>query len=87
VIITGHPAFFTHPAMQAIAEETLANITAFEQREEPPGLITAEMVRGWRERRDPRSRLYGKRSFSTQASQSFWKRSMSRRPSTSRSVL
>jgi len=46
VIITGHQAFFTRRAMQAIAEQTLANITAFEQGEEPPGLITAEMVRG-----------------------------------------
>lgn len=46
VIITGHQAFFTHKAMQAIAEETLENITAFEQRRPPPGLITAAMVRG-----------------------------------------
>jgi D-lactate dehydrogenase len=46
VIITGHQAFFTHNAMQAIAEETLANIGAFEQGQSPPGLITAEIVRG-----------------------------------------
>ena len=46
VIITGHQAFFTQRAMEAIAEETLANITAFEQGQPPPGLITAEMVRG-----------------------------------------
>ena len=45
VIITGHQAFFTRQAMTAIAEETLANITAFEQGQPPPGLITAEMVR------------------------------------------
>ncbi len=45
VIITGHQAFFTHHAMQAIAHETLANITAFERGEQPPGLITAELVR------------------------------------------
>jgi len=45
VIITGHQAFFTHGALQAIAEETLANVTAFEQGQPPPGLITAEMVR------------------------------------------
>lgn len=44
VIITGHQAFFTRQAMTAIAEETLANITAFEQGQPPPGLITAEMV-------------------------------------------
>jgi D-lactate dehydrogenase len=46
VIVTGHQAFFTHRAMQAIAAETLASITAFEQGRQPPGLITAEMVRG-----------------------------------------
>ncbi len=46
VIITGHQAFFTRRAMHAIAEETLANVTAFERGEQPPGLITAEMVRG-----------------------------------------
>ncbi|MHC5164122.1 MAG: 2-hydroxyacid dehydrogenase [Planctomycetota bacterium] len=30
VIVTGHQAFFTHNAVQAIAETTLANITAYE---------------------------------------------------------
>ncbi len=45
VIITGHQAFFTQSAMRAIAEETLANITAFERGEPPPGLITAEKMR------------------------------------------
>jgi D-lactate dehydrogenase len=45
VIITGHQAFFTQAAMEAIARETLENITAFEQGETPPGLITAERVR------------------------------------------
>ncbi len=45
VIITGHQAYFTRRAMEAIAVETLANITAFEKGEQPPGLITAEMVR------------------------------------------
>ena len=30
VIVTGHQAFFTHNAVQAIAETTLSNITAFE---------------------------------------------------------
>ena len=34
VIITGHQAFFTEDAMQAIAEVTLANITQME-REQP----------------------------------------------------
>jgi D-lactate dehydrogenase len=46
VIITGHQAFFTDTALRAIAEDTLANITAFEQNQTPPGLIRAEMVRG-----------------------------------------
>ncbi len=46
VIITGHQAFFTRRAMRAIADETLANITAVEKGDTPPGLITHEMVRG-----------------------------------------
>lgn len=46
VIITGHQAFFTDNALLAIAEQTLANITAFEQGRTPEGVITAEMVRG-----------------------------------------
>lgn len=45
VIITGHQAFFTRNALEAIARETLENITAFEQGRRPPGLITAELVR------------------------------------------
>ena len=44
VIVTGHQAFFTRGAMQAIARETLANITAFERGESPPGVITSELV-------------------------------------------
>lgn len=35
VLITGHQGFFTREAMNAIAETTLANVTAFEQRGEP----------------------------------------------------
>jgi D-lactate dehydrogenase len=46
VIITGHQAFFTDAALTAIAAETLANITAFEQNRTPPGLIIPEKVRG-----------------------------------------
>ncbi len=45
VIITAHQAFFTRGAMEAIARETLANITAFEQGQEPPGLITSARFR------------------------------------------
>jgi D-lactate dehydrogenase len=33
VLITGHQAFFTHEAMQAIADTTFANIRAFERGE------------------------------------------------------
>lgn len=39
VIITSHQAFFTKGAMQAIADKTLANITAVEQGESPPGTV------------------------------------------------
>ncbi|NQU25166.1 MAG: 2-hydroxyacid dehydrogenase [Candidatus Nealsonbacteria bacterium] len=42
VIITGHQAYFTEAAMLAIAEQTIENVTAFEQGQTPPGLITAE---------------------------------------------
>lgn len=45
VIVTGHQAFFTEDAMRAIAQTTLENVTAFEQEESPPGLISAELVR------------------------------------------
>jgi D-lactate dehydrogenase len=45
VIITGHQAFFTQPAMEAIARETLANITAFEKGEPPPGLLALALAR------------------------------------------
>ena len=38
VIITGHQAFFTDTALKAIAEETLANITAFEQNRHAAGV-------------------------------------------------
>jgi len=44
VLITGHQAFFTRNALEAIARDTLANITAFEQGQTPPGLITAQRV-------------------------------------------
>jgi D-lactate dehydrogenase len=41
VFVTGHQAFFTRNALEAIAKETLANVTAYEQGRTPPGLITA----------------------------------------------
>jgi D-lactate dehydrogenase len=44
VIITGHQAFFTRNAMEAIAQDTLGNITAFEQGLTPPGLVKAALV-------------------------------------------
>lgn len=45
-IITGHQAFFTRPALESIARQTLQNATAFEQGRRPPGHVTAELVRG-----------------------------------------
>ncbi len=44
VLITAHQAFFTRRAMEAIARDTLANITAFEQGRQPPGIIRPELV-------------------------------------------
>ncbi len=44
VLITAHQAFFTRNALAAIAEQTLANVTAYEQKQSPPGLITAVRV-------------------------------------------
>jgi D-lactate dehydrogenase len=46
VIITGHQAFFTDAALRAISKETMANLTAFDRGETPPGLIVADKVRG-----------------------------------------
>jgi D-lactate dehydrogenase len=45
VLITGHQAFFTRNALEAIARDTLANITSYEQGGVPPGLISAQRVR------------------------------------------
>jgi D-lactate dehydrogenase len=44
VIITGHQAFFTQGALEAIARETLENITAFESGQRPPGLLSRQHV-------------------------------------------
>lgn len=38
-IVTGHQAFFTIEAMQAIASKTLENIAAFEKGQIPPGIV------------------------------------------------
>jgi D-lactate dehydrogenase len=46
VLITGHQAFFTAEAMTAIAETTLANLTAFERGESlGANEVTVDMVR------------------------------------------
>ena len=42
VLITGHQAFFTAEALQAIAETTIANLTAFETTGKPLHEVTAE---------------------------------------------
>ena len=42
VLITGHQAFFTAEALQAIAETTIANLTAFEATGKPVHEVTAE---------------------------------------------
>jgi len=45
VIITGHQAFFTQNAMEAIAATTLANITAFEQGQRSGNEVTPARVK------------------------------------------
>ena len=42
VLITGHQGFFTVEALQAIAETTIANLTAFEATGKPLHAVTAE---------------------------------------------
>ena len=42
VLITGHQAFFTAEALQAIAETTIVNLTAFEATGRPVHEVTAE---------------------------------------------
>ena len=44
VLVTGHQAFFTHEALTAIADTTLANIAAFERGEPLPNAVGAELV-------------------------------------------
>ena len=42
VLITGHQAFFTREALRAIAETTIANVSAFESSGKPLYAVTAE---------------------------------------------
>jgi D-lactate dehydrogenase len=44
VIITGHQAFFTHEALENIAQTTLMNIQQFEQKKECDNQIGLEMI-------------------------------------------
>lgn len=44
VLITGHQAFFTREAMEAIASTTIANLTAFERDGVPLHAVTRAMV-------------------------------------------
>jgi D-lactate dehydrogenase len=44
VLITGHQAFFTREALQAIAETTVANVSAFETAGAPLHPVTAQKV-------------------------------------------
>lgn len=46
VLITGHQAFFTENAMEAIARTTVGNLTAFERGEKLENEVSAERVRG-----------------------------------------
>jgi D-lactate dehydrogenase len=43
VIITGHQAFFTHNALERIAEVTLANISDFEQGHPSSNEVTVDL--------------------------------------------
>ena len=45
VLITGHQAFFTREALEAIAETTMANAAAFTQHGAPIHAVTPEMLR------------------------------------------
>jgi len=44
VLITGHQAFFTREAVQAIADTTIANVSAFETAGAPLHPVTAEKI-------------------------------------------
>ena len=44
VVITGHQAFFTHEALQNIADTTMANISQFEQGQGCKNEVTPEPI-------------------------------------------
>lgn len=46
VVITGHQGFFTHEAMSAIAETTMANVTVFEATGRPVHPVSVEHLAG-----------------------------------------
>jgi D-lactate dehydrogenase len=45
VIITGHQGFFTSEALQAIADQAIHAISAFEKGQDLPNVITSELMR------------------------------------------
>jgi D-lactate dehydrogenase len=45
VLVTGHQAFFTREALEAIARTTMANANAFERSGEPVHAVTPDMLR------------------------------------------
>ncbi|MCL2348044.1 MAG: 2-hydroxyacid dehydrogenase [Planctomycetaceae bacterium] len=45
VVLSSHAAFFTVDALQEIARQTIENLTAFEQGEQPGGLINYQLSR------------------------------------------
>ncbi|MGC8000657.1 2-hydroxyacid dehydrogenase, partial [Salmonella enterica] len=46
VLITGHQAFFTQEALTAIAETTIANITAFAESRQALHEVSVEKIAG-----------------------------------------
>jgi len=45
VLVTGHQAFFTREALQAIADTTIENANAFEHHGAPLHAVTPDMIR------------------------------------------
>ncbi|MEH6691526.1 MAG: 2-hydroxyacid dehydrogenase [Pseudorhizobium pelagicum] len=46
VLITGHQAFFTHEALEAIADTTIGNIAAFRETGQPLHAVTVDFLAG-----------------------------------------